>query len=76
MHNKRQPIDRKSAEAIAIQGLAFLDASGHAGHQGGDHIVHLVFIAGMVLVLAAVVVDGARRQLGRRRTNSPQGGDS
>jgi Protein of unknown function (DUF3572) len=24
MRNKRQPIDRKSAEAIAIQGLAFL----------------------------------------------------
>ena len=42
---------------------------GHTGHHhelGPEHLAHFLSIAGMVLVLAGVVTDGARRQLRRR----------
>ena len=49
------------------------DAAGHA-HEGfgGEHLAHLIGIAGMTVVLAGVVIHGARRQL--RRRAAPQGG--
>ena len=41
----------------------------HAGHRAGfgaEHGAHLLGIAGMFLVLAGVVFDGARRELRQR----------
>ena len=46
----------------------------HAGHSGVEHLAHLAGIVGMVLVLAGVVIDGARRQLARRRGGAVPGG--
>ncbi len=40
--------------------------AGHHGHFGPEHLAHLLGIAGMFLVLAGVVIDGARRQLRQR----------
>ena len=42
--------------------------SPHAGHHefGPEQLAHLLGIAGMVLILAGVVIDGARRQLRQR----------
>lgn len=33
----------------------------HAGHRPEEHFAHLAGLLGMVLVLAGIVVDGARR---------------
>ena len=42
-----------------------LVAADHAGHHGFglEHAAHLLGVVGMVLVLAGVVIHGARRQL-------------
>jgi len=68
---------------VAMVGAGGLDvvthlfSGGHAGHHGigAEHLAHVLGIAGMVLVLAGVVVDGARRQLRQRavRTGGPDG---
>ena len=46
----------------------------HAGHHGfgPEHVAHLLGVVGMVLVLAGVVIHGARRQL--RRAAAKRGG--
>lgn len=50
-----------------------LDPAEHAHEAfGGEHLAHLVGIAGMTVVLAGVVAHGARRQLRRRAAS--QGG--
>ena len=48
--------------------LGSVGSSGHVGHHGvvPEHLAHLVGVAGMVLVLAGVVIDGLRRQLRQR----------
>ena len=40
--------------------------AGHRGDFGAEHFAHLLGIAGMLLVLAGVVIHGARRQLRQR----------
>lgn len=45
-------------------------STGHQHHTGSgltEHTAHLVAAVGMALTLAGVVIDGARRQLQRRR---------
>lgn len=60
--------------AVVALDLAVHLASGHhAGHSGPAHLAHIVAIVGMVLVLAGVVVHGARRHALRRRRGA-QGG--
>jgi hypothetical protein len=51
-------------------------AGGHVGHHGygAEHLAHLLGVVGMVLVLAGVVIHGARRQL-RRAAAQPGGLD-
>ena len=64
---------------LSIHAIGLLAATvAHHGtdHSGGEHIAHLVVIAGMVLVLVGVVVDGARRQFARRRGGHLHGGPS
>ena len=41
----------------------------HAGFAPQEHIAHLLGILAMVLVLAGVVIDGARRHRSRRRSS-------
>jgi uncharacterized protein YjeT (DUF2065 family) len=74
--------------AVSRAGLLLMVAAGvldvivhlvsvnHAGHHGfsGEHAVHLLGIVGMVLVLAGVVIFGARRQL-RHAAAKPGGLD-
>jgi len=58
---------------LAAGGLAdvaaHLEAAGHVGHldehTAGELSAHLVAFVGMVVILLGVVVDGARRTLGR-----------
>ncbi|HEX2193850.1 MAG TPA: hypothetical protein VHK63_02675 [Candidatus Limnocylindria bacterium] len=54
--------------------LVHLTAGEHAGHHGfgPEPLAHLLGVVGMVLVLAGVVVHGARRQL--RRAAAKSGG--
>jgi len=60
--------------AGAFDVVVHLAAGEHAGHHdfGPEHAAHLVGVVGMVLVLAGVVVHGARRQL--RRAAATRGG--
>lgn len=62
--------------AGAFDVVVHLAAGEHAGHYrfGPEHAAHLVGVVGMVLVLAGVVTDGARRQL-RRAAAKPGGLD-
>ena len=62
--------------AGAIDVLLHLAAGEHAGHDGSgsEHLAHLLGVVGMVLVLAGVLTDGARRQL-RRPAAKPGGVD-
>jgi hypothetical protein len=64
-------VTRLGLVVMALAGAAdvaiHLALGEHAGHAGVGHLAHLAGIVGMVLVLAGVVVDGARRQLDRRR---------
>ena len=52
--------------------VVHLLAGPHRGHRefGPEHLAHLSGIAGMVLVLAGVVIDGARRQLRQRAAHN------
>ena len=54
--------------------VVHLAAGEHAGHHefGPEHAAHLAGVVGMVLVLAGVAVNGARRQL--RRAAAKRGG--
>lgn len=58
--------------AMVIAGILdvvlHLSSSGHAGHHvpAPEHLAHLVGMAGMVLILAGVVMHGLRRQLRQR----------
>lgn len=56
--------------------VVHLTAGEHAGHHGfgAEHAAHLLGVVGMVLVLAGVVIDGARRQP-RRLAAKPGGLD-
>jgi hypothetical protein len=60
--------------AGAIDVIVHLTAGDHSGHHafGPEHAAHLLGVVGMVLVLAGVVIHGARRQL--RRTAAKPGG--
>jgi hypothetical protein len=60
--------------AGAMDVIVHATAGDHAGHYGfgPEHAAHLLGVVGMVLVLAGVVIDGARRQL--RRTAANAGG--
>jgi predicted phage tail protein len=55
-----------------------LTAGTHVMHQGMqmgvNHTGHLIALAGMVLVLAGVVFDGARRQRNRRSSAAKDSG--
>ena len=73
----RPPLVSILGVAVAILGVALdlvvhlsAPADGHehvhAGFTLSEHAAHLVVMVGMVLILAGVVVDGARRQLNRR----------
>lgn len=48
----------------------------HAGQRGFglEHLAHLLGVVGMVLVWTGVVIDGARRQYGRRATLAARSG--
>jgi hypothetical protein len=73
-----------------ILGLALMAAGGvldvaihfgpvdHHAHAGfvSEHAAHLVGIAGMALVLAGLVMHGARHQIRRRRAANHGGPDS
>ena len=50
----------------------------HHVHDGlaSEHVAHLVGIAGMALVLAGLVIHGARHQPRRRRAATQGGPDS
>ena len=63
--------------AGAVDVAAHLFGGDHAGdHRFGiEHAAHLLGVVGMVLVLAGVVIHGARRQL-RRAAAKPGGLDS
>lgn len=60
--------------AGAFDVVVHLSAAEHAGHHGFglEQAAHLLGVVGMVLVLAGVVVYGARRQL--RRVAAKPGG--
>src|SRR5688572_29913209 len=62
--------------AGVIDVLVHLASGDHGGHHGSyaEHAAHLLGVVGMVLVLAGVVIDGARRQL-RRAAAKPGGLD-
>ena len=62
--------------AGALDVIVHLAAGEHAGHHGfgPENVAHLLGIVGMVLVLAGVVIHGARRQL-RRAAAKPGGLD-
>jgi len=64
------------AAAGALDVVVHLTAGEHGGHHGFgvEHAAHLLGVVGMVLVLAGVVVFGARRQL-RRAAAKPGGLD-
>lgn len=78
----RPPLVSLLGVAVAVLGAALdlavhLSAAAdahehlHAGFTGSEHAAHLVVMVGMVLILAGVVVDGARRQLNRRLRPAP-----
>ena len=55
---------------VAIDLIVHLSPAPHhhgAGFRPQEHIAHLVAIAAMVLVLAGIALDGARRHRFRRR---------
>ncbi|MGH2379657.1 MAG: hypothetical protein ACRDG7_00320 [Candidatus Limnocylindria bacterium] len=60
--------------AGAIDVVVHVAAGEHAGHPGIAHSAHLVAIVGMVLVLAGIVVHGARLHVTRRRRAAHTGG--
>jgi uncharacterized protein YjeT (DUF2065 family) len=62
--------------AGVIDAIVHLASGGHAEHHafGPEHAAHLLGVVGMVLVLAGVVIHGARRQL-RRAAAKPGGLD-
>ena len=85
---RRAAADIRALPSVTRLGLAVMVVAGvpvvtlplagagghHAGHAGAEHLAHLAAIVGMVLVLAGVVIDGARRQLARRRSGAVPGG--
>lgn len=73
-------LSRAGLLLMAVAGLVdvivHLASGDHAGHHGfgPEHAAHLLGVVGMVLVLAGVVIHGARRQL-RRAAANPGGLD-
>jgi len=71
---RRMPVPSKLGAALmlfagALDVAVHLLTKVHAGHSaafGAEHVAHLLGIAGMFLVLAGVVFDGARRELRQR----------
>ena len=66
-------LTRVGLAVMAIAGgldiVVHLAALGHANHHfSSEHAVHALGVVGMVLVLAGVIADGARRQLQHRRS--------
>jgi hypothetical protein len=77
----RPPLLSLLGSAVAAAGLALdvavhlaLPADGHehlhAAFSPSEHTAHLVVMLGMVLILAGVVADGARRQRARRQPSA------
>ena len=62
--------------AGALDVVLHVAAGDHTGHHGvaTEHAAHLLGVVGMVLVLAGVVIHGARRQF-RRAAAKPGGLD-
>lgn len=62
--------------AGSLDVIVHLASGDHAGHQGfgPEHAAQLIGVVGMVLVLAGVVIHGARRQF-RRAAAKPGGLD-
>lgn len=62
--------------ADLVTHLSFADAAEHGGHTSAQLSAHAIAFAGMVLVLAGVVVDGVRQSMVRRRGpgRQPTGG--
>jgi hypothetical protein len=87
-HGKRFVLEATAFPALSRVGLLLMLAAGafdvlvhlvsgeRAGHHGNglEHATHLLGVVGMVLVLAGVVIHGARRQL-RRAAAKPGGLD-
>jgi hypothetical protein len=63
--------------ADLVTHLSFADAAEPGGHTTAQLSAHAIAFAGMVLVLAGVVVDGVRQSMVRRRGpgRQPTGGD-
>ena len=63
--------------ADLVTHLSFADAADTGGHTQAQLSAHAIAFAGMVLVLAGVVVDGVRQSMVRRRGpgRQPTGGD-
>ena len=63
--------------ADLVTHLSFADAAEPGGHTPAQLSAHVIAFAGMVLVLAGVVVDGVRQSMVRRRGpgHQPTGGD-
>jgi len=63
--------------ADLVTHLSFADAADPGGHTQAQLSAHAIAFAGMVLVLAGVVVDGVRQSMVRRRWpgRQPTGGD-
>jgi flagellar biosynthesis protein FliR len=63
--------------ADLVTHLSFADAADPGGHTQAQLSAHAIAFAGMVLVLAGVVVDGVRQSMVRRRGpgRQPTGGD-
>ena len=58
--------------AFGLDVLVHLSPAAHdhaIGFRPEEHLAHLAGIAAMVLILAGVVIDGARRNRSRRRTS-------
>lgn len=65
------------ATGAVVDVVVHLGPAHDHGHGGGldEHGAHLIGIAGMVLVLAGVIIYGARRQLRQRAARSHGGFD-
>jgi predicted transporter len=64
--------------ADLVTHLSFADADATGGHTPAQLSAHAIVFAGMVLVLAGVLVDAARQSTARRPTpgNQPPTGDA
>ena len=74
-------VSRLGLTAILVAGVVdvvalLLGTGAHGAHRGfvPEHAAHLLGVVGMVLTLAGVLIQGARRQLNRRAAAAVNGG--